>query len=143
MYLDDALKLLEDLYSGDDPIIFKGAETTPNELPYLNAFGYDHTLRAEHIRISYYGDEPLRLIHGTLSGMVKDRKGLRSTKEYLRRNLVHASSVGARANLQWILKRLRERQHNPKWLMKALMGVGRRIGDLPEEIAKYRDQVKP
>lgn len=143
MYLEDAILLLEDLYSGDDPIIYKGIDTTPVELVYLPSFGYDHTLQARDVRISYYGRDPMRLVHGTLSGMVKDRKGLRSTKEYLRRNLIHASSVGARASLRYILRRLRMRQHNPKWLMKWLTGVERRIEDLPEEIAKYRNQVKP
>jgi hypothetical protein len=114
MYLDSAVDLLDDLCSHQDPILYKGAETTPEELDYLLTDPY---LLAKDIRISYYGGAPFRLIHGTLSGMVADRKrlvGVRWPASH------REDSADALARVNSIIDRLHERTTYPKWLMKSL-----------------------
>ena len=115
MYLDEAVTLLDDLCSSQDPIFYKGVETTPSELPYLGAFGRDHTILAKDIRVSYYGGAPFRLIHGTLSGMVKDRKGQAAP-----RMTSSPRSSDAVSKVHTIIDRLHEQASYPKWLMKSL-----------------------
>ncbi len=72
----DAVEQLDgELASGDDPIRYRGHETTPNDLRYLVP-----DLPAGQVRISYYGevDGKCRLIRsGTLKRMVEDRSALR------------------------------------------------------------------
>lgn len=75
MSVGTAIKLLENCGSEDDPIIFRGVNTTPRELGY--AFSdLDESDRASGVRITYYdNDEDGMGIHvnGTLSGMVRRR----------------------------------------------------------------------
>jgi hypothetical protein len=40
--------------------------------------------------------------------------------EYLRRNLIHATTVGTRANLSYAIKRLEQQSRPPKWLVGLL-----------------------
>ena len=60
--------------------------------------------------------------------------------EYLRRNRLVAKAVGAKANVEEILKHLSSLQNNPKWLVDELDGVLRRIEPLSDELAKHRDE---
>ncbi len=60
-------------------------------------------------------------------------------QEYLRRNLIHAKAVGAHANTAAILRRLEMQSNPPKWLIKGLEGIMRRLQDVHPEIARWRD----
>ncbi len=63
-------------------------------------------------------------------------------QEYLRRNLLHASASGARANTRVALERVRSWQHPPLWLVAALEGIGERVEPLPAELADHRDELR-
>ena len=65
-----------------------------------------------------------------------------NTSEYLRRNLLHASSIGMKANAEAALKRLRAHSRPPKWLLKSLEGIVERGERVCPEMAKHRDEVK-
>lgn len=58
--------------------------------------------------------------------------------EYLRRNLLVCSAVGANANAKAALKRLRAQKSPPKWLVAALEGIEERTAKLPGPLACYR-----
>lgn len=60
-------------------------------------------------------------------------------EEYLRRNLVHCSSVGVRANLDAALARLTNVKKPPKWLVDILIRTRVRSDELPSELAKWRN----
>lgn len=60
-------------------------------------------------------------------------------EEYLRRNLCHASSIGALANTRVTLDRARSLKSTPKWLIEALEGIERRAAKVPSEVAAWRD----
>lgn len=60
-------------------------------------------------------------------------------EEYLRRNLVHASSVGALANTRATLARARSLRSMPKWLIEALEGIEERAAKVPADVAAWRD----
>jgi len=59
--------------------------------------------------------------------------------ESLRRNLIVASAIGARAGAQTALERLRETRRPAKWLVKQLEGILERATVLPPELAQWRD----
>ena len=59
--------------------------------------------------------------------------------EYIRRNLQHARSVGANANLAKVIVRLRSANYAPLWLLDELDGIQKRIDGLPNDLAKWRD----
>lgn len=59
--------------------------------------------------------------------------------EYLRRNLKHASSIGAVAAINTAQKRLAKMKRQPKWLAEALSAAMERASTLPPELAKWRD----
>lgn len=61
--------------------------------------------------------------------------------EYLRRNLLVCSAVGANANAQSALKRLRAQKRPPKWLGALLEGIEERTAKLPGPLACYRGAV--
>ena len=63
-------------------------------------------------------------------------------EEYLRRNLLHASSVGAEANSKAVLKRVKSLKRPPKWLVAALEGVIERCEKVSPEMAKHRDEIE-
>lgn len=63
--------------------------------------------------------------------------------EYLRRNLIHASSVGANVGAQKALRRLRRMKNAPKWLEEALQGIVKRTDEIPAALAAWRDEVYP
>jgi len=60
-------------------------------------------------------------------------------EEYLRRNLVHASSVGALANTRAALARARGLRSMPKWLIEALEGIEERAVKVPADMAMWRN----
>lgn len=59
--------------------------------------------------------------------------------EYLRRNLVVAKAVGAKAGVSKSLKRLEQMSRPPKWLVTSLRGALERADPLPAELARWRD----
>lgn len=60
-------------------------------------------------------------------------------EEYLRRNLLLAKAIGAKAGASTALKRLEMQTRPPKWLVNALRGILERCDPLPAELAKWRD----
>lgn len=85
MSVDRAIQDLEEHGSSQDPIFYKGQETTPEQLSWKVDDGRcdlrGYTLAGE-VRIGYYGGKDLHLIkRGTLSGMVKDRRRLREDRD--------------------------------------------------------------
>ena len=76
----EAIQLLDsDLGSGQDPIIFRGDDTTPMDLGYKVS-----STPAQQVRLSYYGDVDgkCKLIRGgTLKRMVEDRINLRLARK--------------------------------------------------------------
>lgn len=66
-----------------------------------------------------------------------------NANEYLRRNILHASSVGVQANIGVAIDRLVFQKHPPKWLLKLLDKAHNQAYDVSKEMAKHRDEVKP
>ena len=60
-------------------------------------------------------------------------------KEYLRRNLVHAGSVGVRAGIANAVDRLRATKRRQKWLVAQLEGLLGRAERASKELAQWRD----
>lgn len=60
-------------------------------------------------------------------------------EEYLRRNLMHAKACGAHANTSAALRRLEMQARPPRWLVKELEGIMRRLEPLPNELAQWRN----
>ena len=65
------------------------------------------------------------------------------TKEYLRRNLLHAQSVGALANTRVALGRAMTVKRMPLWVIAALRSIEDRVEPLPHELAVHRNEVSP
>ena len=63
-------------------------------------------------------------------------------QEYLRRNLLHAASVGVVAGARASLSRARE-THQPKWLIRSLENILDRALRVAHEMACHRDEVSP
>lgn len=70
-----------------------------------------------------------------------ERARMTMNPEYLRRNLLVASSVGALASIEKSLERLRKMKHPPKWLLKSLQMAQERAAKLPPALACYRSAV--
>jgi len=62
--------------------------------------------------------------------------------EYLRRNLIHAKSVGVCGNLEAALIRLQASKSPIKWLIENLKGSLGRAKVVSGEMAKHRDETK-
>ena len=62
--------------------------------------------------------------------------------EYRRRNLIHAASVGMKANAEAALDRLYDHAHPPLWLMDLLQGIVDRGERVCPELAAHRDECK-
>ena len=62
-------------------------------------------------------------------------------EEYLRRNLLHAASVGALAGAEKSLARILTWKKPPQWLVESLSGVKERAQRVASEMAKHRDEV--
>ena len=60
-------------------------------------------------------------------------------EEYLRRNLLHAKSVGAVAALNGARARLLNVKRAPKWMLTAIESALARSRPLPDEIARWRN----
>lgn len=58
--------------------------------------------------------------------------------EYLRRNLLVCKAIGAHANAQAALQRLKAQKRPPKWLVAYLQGIIDRTEDLGPALACYR-----
>lgn len=61
--------------------------------------------------------------------------------EYLRRNLLHASSVGANANAKFAKDRLLKTKRPSKWLIEILSGIIDRTERVHKEMAAHRDEI--
>jgi hypothetical protein len=61
------------------------------------------------------------------------------TTEYLRRNLLVAKAIGARANAGVALERLKSHKRSPKWLVDYLQGIVERCEPLPADLARWRN----
>ena len=59
--------------------------------------------------------------------------------EYLRRNLLHAASVGANANSKNLLERLDKLKRCTAWLRKSVVGIIDRTERVHPEMALWRD----
>jgi hypothetical protein len=59
--------------------------------------------------------------------------------EYLRRNLLVAKAIGARAKAGVALERLQAHKRPPKWLVEYLRGIAERCEPLPADLAKWCD----
>jgi hypothetical protein len=64
-------------------------------------------------------------------------------QEYLRRNLLHASSVGVVAGLESAINRLRELKRCPRWLFLKLSTEHVKACAIATEMAKHRDEIEP
>ena len=61
--------------------------------------------------------------------------------EYLRRNLMHAKSVGLRAESSKTLTHLRSlKRRVPLWLLQSLEEMKSRAEPLPHELAQWRNR---
>ena len=63
-------------------------------------------------------------------------------KEYLKRNCVHAKAVGIQASIEKIYYRLQSHKKAPKWIIKELEEMFKRIGVIQLELAIHRDERK-
>lgn len=63
--------------------------------------------------------------------------------EYLRRNQLHAASVGANANAKEAARRVKRWKRPPKWLVELLAGIVDRTARVQKEMAAHRDEVYP
>lgn len=72
--INQAIQILEALYSSDDPIEFRGEETSPNGLLY--DFDLHDTQAASGVRIQFHTLNGKK-ISGSLHTMVRERLGLR------------------------------------------------------------------
>jgi len=72
--IGEAIQILEALYSSDDPIEFRGKETSPNGLLY-DDFGLYEAQGASGIRIQFHTLSGKK-ISGSLHTMVRERLGL-------------------------------------------------------------------
>lgn len=65
---------------------------------------------------------------------------MNAKQEYLRRNMIHCSAVGAEYNARAALERLKRWRNPPIWLVSALQGIIERCEKVEPEMAKYRDE---
>lgn len=64
------------------------------------------------------------------------------TEEYLRRNLLHASSVGVKTDIEAAMKRLVNRRAGcPKWLLKLLTRAHVKAYNVSKEMCSHRDEI--
>lgn len=59
--------------------------------------------------------------------------------EYLRRNLLVASAIGAAAGARTAIERLEGTKRAPLWLLAQLRGIQERAEKLPGDLAAWRD----
>ena len=76
--IEDGQYILEPLGSGDDPIFYKGKETTPNNLcdDYERDTGKPRSemdIRKLHIKYYRMRDDCIKPVRGTLYSMILDR----------------------------------------------------------------------
>ena len=62
-------------------------------------------------------------------------------EEYLRRNYLHCSAVGASATTRMALKRVRGWKKPPQWLVEALKAIAERCDRVHPEVARHRDEI--
>ncbi len=60
--------------------------------------------------------------------------------EYLRRNVLHASSLGATAAARVALERLGKMKRPPKWIVDAFKSVQERTEPLSPDLARWRNE---
>lgn len=60
--------------------------------------------------------------------------------EYLRRNLLVGKALGAQAQVQSILTRLRGMKNPPEWLVNSCCILQQKLRGIPEELVKHREE---
>lgn len=73
--------------------------------------------------------------------IVDPKLPIKKMEEYQRRNLLHASSVGANANARHALGKILEQKRPAKWLIKSLEGIIERTERVHHEMAAHRDEI--
>lgn len=71
--VEQAVGILEIMGSNQDPIFFKGEESTPDNLTATYGHEVCEITPASKVYIQYWGGDPHRKIMGTLQGMVRER----------------------------------------------------------------------
>lgn len=66
-----------------------------------------------------------------------------NVKEYLRRNKLHATAVGAEAAVKAALNRVSKWKHPPLWLAKLLIEAEHKGMKACSAVAEWRDQMAP
>lgn len=64
-------------------------------------------------------------------------------QEYLRRNIIVCKAFGVEAGISSALARIRSMKRPPKWLAELLRIERAKAFTVAQEMAIYRDQVKP
>lgn len=82
---------------------------------------------------------PLELIVVLQKGLSVADKEMQ--QEYLRRNLIHAKSVGVQAGIKTAIDRLEGNKNSPQWLVALLRREYVKTDSICTETAKHRDEV--
>jgi len=78
-------------------------------------------------------------IRGPHWQMFNGKEWVNMHKEYIRRNLVHAGSIGVRAGIAQSIHHLRLMKRPPKWLVKQLEALYPRADQAAHELARWRN----
>lgn len=62
--------------------------------------------------------------------------------EYLRRNLLHAASIGIQASCDLLLIRYARLKRPPKWAILQTEVIKERIMNVAPEMARHRDEIR-
>jgi len=77
----------------------------------------------------------------TANGTRRIMTTAKQSVEYSRRNLLHASAVGAEAGARVSLARVKRWKNPPKWLVASLEGVHERAVQVSAEMAAHRNEM--
>lgn len=62
------------------------------------------------------------------------------SKEYLRRNLIHAQACGVEAGLEKAVYKVLQLKSHPKWLVKLLRETLNKTEGIRQELSNHRDE---
>lgn len=63
-------------------------------------------------------------------------------KEYLRRNLLHAKSVGVHFGIKSVIDRVEKMRRKPKWMLEILRRELVKSDAVQKEMAAHREEMK-
>lgn len=75
-----------------------------------------------------------------MESVTQDPLERRQPVEYMRRNMLVCKAYGAQSYIPGARKRLLAMKRPPKWLLKVLDEMDRRLEPLPAALAAYRDE---